>query len=249
MKPSRDAFGHQLLDFLDGEPALGAIERDDGYLDAAHSPEAYFAPYGSWPRSNQQALALARGRVLDIGCGAGRHGLHLQRKGRIVTGIDSSRLAVAVCKRRGLERARVLPITRLPAGLGPFDTVLLMGNNFGLFGTPRRARWLLRRFHRLTAADSLIIAETLDPYTTDDSFHLSYQRRNRRRRRPAGQIRMRVRYLVHATPWYDYLFVSRREMRAVLAGTGWRLRRTFRGPSGTYVAVIEKDAPRGRGHG
>lgn len=249
MKPSRDAFGHQLLDYLDGELALGAIERDDGYFDTPFSPAEYFEPHAEWQYSNRRAVKLARGRVLDIGCGAGRHALHLQRQGHVVTGIDSSRLAIAVCKRRGLKRARVLPITRLPAGFGPFDTILMLGNNFGLFGNPRRARWLLRRFHGLTGDDGLIITETLDPYTTEDSLHLSYQWRNRRRGRPSGQIRLRVRYLVHATPWYDYLFVSRREMRAILAGTGWRVRSTIRGRGGAYVAVIEKDGPRGRRRG
>ena len=32
-KKDRDAFGHMLLDYLNGEEALEIIERGDGYID------------------------------------------------------------------------------------------------------------------------------------------------------------------------------------------------------------------------
>ncbi len=56
----------------------------------------------------------------------------------------------------------------------------------------------------------------------------------------AGQARIRVRYNDQATPWFDYLLVSRDEMRTILDGTGWHLRRTF-DDGNHYVALIEKD--------
>ncbi len=57
----------------------------------------------------------------------------------------------------------------------------------------------------------------------------------------AGQVRMRVRYQKYATPWFDYLFVSRKEMEKILYGTGWAVKR-FIPPSGPlYIAVIVKD--------
>jgi SAM-dependent methyltransferase len=89
---------------------------------------------------DRQAMAYVQGRVLDIGCGAGRHALYLQGQGFDALGIDNSPLAVEVCRRRGLLRAQVLPITQVSRALGSFDTILMMGNNFGLVGNPRRAR-------------------------------------------------------------------------------------------------------------
>ena len=56
----------------------------------------------------------------------------------------------------------------------------------------------------------------------------------------AGQVRMRVRYQKYATPWFDYLLVSRKEMQKILRGTGWAVKR-FIAPRGPfYVAVIIK---------
>jgi hypothetical protein len=56
-----------------------------------------------------------------------------------------------------------------------------------------------------------------------------------------GQIRLRVRYQHLATPWFDYLFVSQREMARILAGTGWRIERTLESNGPNYVAVIARE--------
>ncbi len=120
------------------------------------------------------------------------------------------------------------------------DTIVMFGNNFGLFASEKRARWLLRRFHRLTSDEGRIIAESLDPYQTDEEIHLAYHETNRRRGRMGGQIRVRVRYKLHRTPWFDYLLVSEEEMRGLLEGTRWELKHVFESGSGPYSAVIEK---------
>jgi hypothetical protein len=54
-----------------------------------------------------------------------------------------------------------------------------------------------------------------------------------------GQIRLRVRFRDHATPWFDYLMVSQEELTGLLSGTGWHIGRILDSED-TYVAVIEK---------
>jgi SAM-dependent methyltransferase len=93
-----------------------------------------------WPTRHRQAIRYAQGRVLDVGCGAGRHALYLQRKGLDVLGIDTSPLAVAVCRRRGLKNVRLMSVNQIGPGLGTFSTVLMLGNNFGLFLSRRAVR-------------------------------------------------------------------------------------------------------------
>jgi SAM-dependent methyltransferase len=237
----QDAYGHALWDYLRGKGrGYEVIERDDGYVDISGGRAMYLADYPNWPPRHRRALAYARGRVLDVGCGAGRHALYLQGKGLEVLGIDTSPLAVKVCRHRGLQHVRVMSLNQVSPALGTFSTVLMLGNNFGLFANRTRARRLLRRLHRTTSRDARIIAESVDIYQTDNPFHRRYHRRNRQKSRMAGQVRMRVRYQQYATPWSDYLFVSRREMENVVGGTGWAVKRFIppRGP--LYVAVIFK---------
>jgi SAM-dependent methyltransferase len=227
----RDAFGQMLLDGTRPE----IIERDDAFIDAAQM--SYFAPVARWPAVERRALRWVRGRVLDVGVGAGRVALELQRRGRTVVGIDVSPGAVEVARGRGVRDVRLLAFEEVDGTLGHFDTVVMFGNNFGLFGSPSKARRLLRRLRPLV---DRIVAASNDPYTTEDSAHLGYQDRNRRRGRMPGQLRLRVRHRDLIGPWFDYLIVSPDEMATILEGTEWRVHRLLQeSGSGYYVAVLE----------
>lgn len=240
MRDEEDAVGHLDWDYYHKKEAQEVIERDDGYIDVSEGPESYFAECRNWPACEGRAMRYVRGRILDIGCGAGRAALHLQRKGFDVTGIDNSPLAVRVCKLRGLRQARLMPFERLAFPRKLFDTIILLGNNFGLFANRRRAQRLLRRLHAMTSPDARIIAESLEPQKTDNPFHLAYHRRNLARGRMAGQVRIRVRYEGYATPWFDYLFVSKTEMRKILQGTGWSVERFLDSGGPVYIGILRK---------
>lgn len=236
----QDAFGWEIFDHHRGLPAVEICERDDGYINTSSGPSAYFKPHLEWPPYEQEAIKLARGPVLDVGCGAGRVSLHLQSQGMEVLGIDNSPLALKVCRLRGVKRTKLIEFHKITPALGCFRTVVMFGNNFGLFGSLARARRLLRRLHTMTTLDARIIASTLDPYQTEDPAHLAYHRLNRARGRMTGQIRLRIRHKTSVTPWFDYLFVSKKELVGLLDGTGWRLTGCIDARGGSYIAVIER---------
>ena len=238
--PHNDAFGQLLWDFHRGVSAEEIVEREDGWIGAAGGPGQYFQRYADWQNHEKKATRYVRGKVLDIGCGAGRHALYLQEKGFDVLGIDTSPLAVQVSKERGLKKTRVMSATQISSRLGRFDTLLMMGSNFGLFGNLKRARWLLRRFRNLTAANGRIIAESTDPYDTTRTCHLDYQRWNRKRGKFSCQLKIRIRYQTCRTPWFEYLKVSRDEMKTILEGTGWQVAQFIPETGSTYAAIIEK---------
>jgi len=239
LRDSQDAHGHIMCDCLKGVEAFEIVERDDGYFDA-NDGRVYLSTYDQWSPVQKQAIEHARGKVLDIGCGAGRHAIYLQNKGLEVVGIDISPLAVETCGLRGLSDVRVMSISEVTSGLGVFDTILMMGNNFGLFGSRAGAKKLLKRLLGVTSADAVIIAESMDPHETQRQEHLTYHRRNVNRGRMPGQVRIRVRYRKYVTPWFDYLFVSEGEMTDILDDTGWRIKEVIAGQGPAYVAVIEK---------
>lgn len=56
----------------------------------------------------------------------------------------------------------------------------------------------------------------------------------------SGQIRLRIRYKQYATPWYDYLFVSKSELENILVGTSWTIERYIDSNKPTYVAILKK---------
>jgi SAM-dependent methyltransferase len=210
------------------------IERDDGFITSAGLN--YFAPVRRWPAVERQALRYVRGRVLDVGVGAGRVALELQARGREVVAIDVSPGAVEVARNRGVSDVRLLAFEEVDASLGHFDTVVMYGNNFGLFGSRAKARRLLRRLRPFVER---IVAASNDPYATEDPAHLAYHERNRGRGRMSGQLRLRVRYRDLVGPWFEYLIVSPDEMADIVESTGWQLRRLVRDEGSYFVAVFD----------
>lgn len=241
MRNEEDAYGRAIYDCLRGRGGQEIVEYDDGFVFATGGPSFYLSEYRKWPAAERKAMRHVVGRVLDIGCGAGRVAIHLQERGHDVVGIDISPLAVRVSRARGLSKARVMPMSQIDDELGTFDTIVMMGNNFGLVGSRAGAQRFLRRFHGITTERGRILASSTDP--RHGRFgHFDYYLRNRGRGRMPGQIRSRIRYRTYATPWADFLLVSRREMRSLLVDTGWRIRRFIDSEDDPlYVAVIEKE--------
>jgi len=239
LEPEEDAFGQMLMAYYNGNDVSEIVERDDGLTNTILA-KGYFSGYENWQPIEQRAMQLVKARVLDVGCGAGRHSLYLQKKGFEVVGIDVSPLAIKVCRLRGLKQAKVMSIEGLDFKSNSFDTILMMGNNFGLFGSFNKARTLLKKIYGRTSENALVIAETRDPYKTDDPKHLAYHRLNKKKGRMAGQVRIRTRFQNYVSGWFDYLMVSKDEMTEILEGTGWTIKEFIDSEASTYVAVIEK---------
>lgn len=244
MDPADDAYGQAIRDHHERGEGFELIERDDGYVDLTGGPELYFTEYEDWTEAVQRGLESVAGSVLDVGCGAGRHALYCQRQGHDALGIDVSPNAVAVAEERGLERVRKLDVANVEHLDEPFDTVLMLGNNFGLVGTRETAPDRLTALASVTSDDARIVAETRDVTETDAEHHLAYHDRNRERGRLPGAIRMRARYRQYTTDWFDYLMVSPTELRDLLVETPWSVEDLIRADdgSGQYVAVLEKTA-------
>lgn len=244
LKAHEDAYGNNIYDaFMSGRAGYDIVEREDGCILLNGDSDTYTAPFQEWDTIQQEAALLVTGKVLDIGCGGGKHSVHFQDIGCDVTGIDTSPLAIEVCRLRGLEKAYVMGIEEVESLEEEFDTILMWGNNWGLLENLENAKKRLKILHKISSPNALILAETLNPYgkAFDSKVDIEYQNWNKAQGKLAGQIRARVRYLTFATPWIEYLFVSIPEMQMILEGTGWRLRSTlYETQIDQYIAVIEK---------
>lgn len=244
MDTRADAFGRALLDWTRGGTDLEMYEREDGFIEAGPGPELYLAEHRHWPAAERRAVRHARGRVLDVGCGAGRVALHLQQRGLDVVAADASPLAVQAARRHGVTRIWCATVAEAARRIAEFDTVVLFGNNFGIFGTPERVRRGLERWAKRAAPGTRILAESTDPAGYAPAFDAAYRRRNVERHRMPGQARLRVRYHDLATPWFSWLFVSPADMERLVSGTGWAVTRTIvDDPAAPYVGVLEREQP------
>ena len=120
-------------------------------------------PMARWIADHNQAdeimLSLCCGVTLDIGCGPGRLAAALTNRGVPTMGIDLSRIAVAMTRRRGAIAMRRDVFDPLP-GEGRWDHLLLADGNIGIGGHPTR---LLRRCRTLLAPAGTVILDVEPP--------------------------------------------------------------------------------------
>ena len=99
-----DLFGKAILDFQTNNFPENIVT-ETSISDEDEMEIAYlFRDFNEMPILEQKAMQLCKGKVLDVGCGAGSHSLYLQKEGNSeVTSIDISNNARSEERRVGKE--------------------------------------------------------------------------------------------------------------------------------------------------
>lgn len=166
----KDLFGKAILDFQTNNSPEDLIT-ETSISDADVMSVAYlFRSFDEMPEIEQKALQLAKGKTLDIGCGAGSHSLYLQKELHLdVTSIDISQNAVEACQQRGLKNVRVQNMLELEnhsseseQAKQTFDTILLLMNGTGIFGTLNDVPKYLQKLKSLLSPNGQILIDSSD---------------------------------------------------------------------------------------
>nr|WP_315131446.1 class I SAM-dependent methyltransferase [uncultured Flavobacterium sp.] len=164
----KDLFGKAILDYQTNNSPEDLIT-ETSISDEDEMSVAYlFRSYAEMPLIEQKALQLSKGRVLDVGCGAGSHSLTLQNDRNLeVTSIDISPNAIQTCTLRGLKNAKVQDIMALENE--KYDTILLLMNGTGIFGTLKQTANFLQKLKSLLNPNGQILIDSSDIlYMFDD---------------------------------------------------------------------------------
>lgn len=130
---------------------------DDDEMPVPH----LFRSYDEMPPLEQRALNEARGKVLDVGAGAGCHALALQERGLDVTAVDISPLSCETMKERGVVNVECVNIFN-QRFQERFDTLLLLMNGTGIAGKLSRLPQLLSRLKQLMNPGAQILIDSSD---------------------------------------------------------------------------------------
>lgn len=161
LSPNNDPMGAAIRDYQSKGKA-SRLRVLSSMFDEDEMPVAHlFRTFNQMPRLEHSALSMAKGRVLDIGAGAGCHALALQERGLEVKAIDISPLSCEVMKERGVKDAECVNLFN-PQLQGKYDTLLLLMNGTGIAGKLNRLSMLLNRLKELLAEGGQILIDSSD---------------------------------------------------------------------------------------
>jgi ubiquinone/menaquinone biosynthesis C-methylase UbiE len=127
----------------------------------------------NWEAASQEIakmlawLQLGNGaKVLDIGCGMGRHSLAMEKMGYTVTGIDLSPILLEEARRHD-QTAHVNwvhgDMRRLPFEAGHFDATVNLFTSFGYFQLEEDNINVLRQIRKVLHGDGSFLIDFLNP--------------------------------------------------------------------------------------
>lgn len=196
------------------------IRREDG-LTQNYDMGFYFEPKPEpW---EAQAIAEARGKTWDIGCGAGRTLLALEARGIQATGVDCAPQAVKVAQARGAQDVRELDVLTTPLQAKSIDTFMLFGNNIGLTGSWKGTLTLLRRMRHAAAHGAWLWCDSIDIRAPGLTLSRDYVRANIEAGRPPGLTVSQLQYGERVSEPDAWLFLSLDDLHTLARDSGWKV--------------------------
>jgi SAM-dependent methyltransferase len=233
--PSWAPHGAALRDYLAGRLDADVLVRDEDGEEERTPAKVFFRTPEEFSALDHAALDLCRGRILDVGAGAGCHSLALQARGLRVTALDVAPEAVDVMRRRGVLDARCGDVFSFAGER--FDTLLILMNGIGLVGTLARLDGFLLEVHRLLSDDGQILLDSFDPGAPDSGRGSRY----------VGEMRFQLEYRGMRGAYYDFLFLDLETLRRHARGAGWTCESIWQEDEGHYLARLSETPTPQRG--
>ena len=237
----KDLFGQAMLDYQTQNNSEN-IFTSTNISDTDQMETAYlFRTFDAMPKLERHALEFARGKTLDVGCGAGSHALHLQDQKNLQTfAIDTSALAIQTCVLRDVQHAFVKNIFDLvPNDFGLFDTILLLMNGTGICGKLSNIDHFLQKLTSLLVPDGQILI---------DSSDIAYMYDKDKRGAPIvddnskyyGELEFTVTYKKQTSKPFDWLFLDFKKLDETCKKNKLSCELLLKGEHYDYLAKITR---------
>ncbi|HEX8652485.1 MAG TPA: class I SAM-dependent methyltransferase [Pyrinomonadaceae bacterium] len=228
--------GVSLLDYLNGETETTIavygelVERRDVPV------RLFFREPADFPALEQRALELCRGRVLDIGAGAGCHTLALQERGLTVCAIDFLPECVEVMKKRGVREAHCADIHTFEAEA--FDTLFSMMNGMAVVRDLSGLQPFLKEVRRLLKPDGQFLVDSTDMRRVAAPGIQDYLEKKRGRGEYFGEMHLQLEYKGRRGAPFTQLHVDAETLSEHAAQSGWDCQIIEQDESGRYLARL-----------
>lgn len=232
----KDLFGKAILDYQTNNAPEDLITETTISEEDEMSVAYLFRSYDEMPQMEQKALQLAKGKVLDVGCGAGSHSLSLQNERNLdVTSIDISANAIQACTLRGLKNAKVQDVMTLENET--YDTILLLMNGAGMCGKLKNIPNFLLKLKSLLNPGGQILLDSSDIiYMFDDDEDGGKWIPSKKEY--YGEIVFNISYKGEKEKPFDWMFIDYNTLQNAALDNGFQCELILEGEHYDYLAKL-----------
>ncbi len=227
--------GQSLLDYQRGDTAAVITVHSEGGQTTDVPVSLFFRTLDMFPLE-RTAVELCRGRVLDIGAGAGCHSLALQARGLPVVAIDFLPECVEVMRARGVLAAQQADIHTFEAE--PFDTLLSMMNGLALVRDLAGLQPFLHNLRRLLKPDGQFLADSVDIRRTGRAQSAAIVQTRERTGRYFGESDLQMEYKGRRGTPFSQLYVDAETLTEHARQAGWTCEVVEQEATGRYLARL-----------
>jgi SAM-dependent methyltransferase len=233
MNFKNDPVGLALHDYEAGKKTESILVTSD-LCDDDEIPVAHlFRSFDEMPELEKIALSFCKGKILDVGAGAGCHSIYLHKNFETLS-IDISQGAVNLMNQKGLNAHRK---TIFEIENEKFDTILLLMNGIGLAGSIEKLPAFLMQLKKLLNEGGKIICDSTDLsylYTDDDgSFMIDLNAKY------YGEMQFNMIYQKEETGWFDWLYIDGDNLTDIANRCGLKCTLLFEGDTNHYLVSLE----------
>jgi SAM-dependent methyltransferase len=231
-----DAYGRGLVSYSNGNKKAKFKVFSNIAATEKWPIEVFFRDYVQMPELEHVALDACRGKVLDVGAGAGSHALYLQENSIDVTALDISQGAMEVMRRRGISK--IIEGDFFELNECGYDTLLMLMNGIGIVGKMSRLGEFFKQCDKLLNPGGQIIVDSSDLiylYQEQDGSVLidlngDYY----------GELEYRMDFAKYRGVTFDWLYIDQANLSQVAEQCGFKVEILFEDDHYQYLAKITR---------
>jgi SAM-dependent methyltransferase len=230
----KDPLGQAVIDYLETKTETDVIVQSDSFDDDVIPTKYFFRKLEEMPLTEQKAMEMANGKILDVGAGAGCHSIYLQNRGEDVTAVDISPLACECLKKRGIKNVILNSFANLEGE--KYDTILFLMNGIGVEGGMESIPDLLNQLRKLLNEGGQVIFDSSDLrflYENEDgSFDINLNDKY------YGEFQFKMSYKDIEGDFFDWIYIDADTMRGIAEANGFNFEKVYEDEHYAYLAKM-----------
>lgn len=194
-----------------------------------------FRSFDEMPETEQLALRLAEGKILDVGAGAGCHTIALQKMGKDVTAIDISPLSVETMSALGVRKVAEQDFFTITE---KYDTILMLMNGIGIVGTIASLPSFFNHINNILTDNGQLILDSSDiSYVFEEEDGIIYLPEGDRY---YGELEYQMQYRDIKGDSFPWLYIDFETLQDIAQKSGFNVELLQAGEHYDYLARITR---------